>query len=52
MKNSKFVNVPPLIENNVTIQDPTEQSNIFNTYFTSKSQVENPDDPVPTLSVE
>ena len=33
MKNNKFSNVPPLIENNETIQDPLRQSNIFNKFF-------------------
>ena len=30
MKNNKFSNIPPLVENNVTVNDPSEQSNIFN----------------------
>ena len=30
MKNNKHCNIPPLIENDITLQDPTEQSNIFN----------------------
>ena len=49
MKNNKFTNVPPLVENNVTVQDPTQQSNIFNNFFASKSTVENMDDPIPFL---
>ena len=49
MKNNKFCKVPPLVENNVTVQDPLEQSNIFNNFFASKSTVQNPDDPVPNL---
>ena len=32
MKNDKFFNVPPLIENDETIQDPLRQSNIFNNF--------------------
>ena len=31
------------------MQDSTEQSNIFNQYFASKSTVQNPKDPVPNL---
>ena len=46
---SQHVHVPPLIENGSTIHDPLEQSNIFNQFFTSKSSVLNPNDPVPTL---
>ena len=49
MKNSKFSNIPPLVENDRTVQDPLEQSNIFNTFFASKSTVQNPDDPAPNL---
>ena len=32
MKNNKFTNIPSLIENNSTINDPLEQSNIFTKY--------------------
>ena len=49
MKNNKFTNVPPLVENNITVQDPTQQSNIFNNFFASKSTVKNLDDPIPFL---
>ena len=49
MKNNKHCNIPPLIENDITVQDPTEQSNIFNKFFASKSTVQNPNDPVPDL---
>ena len=49
MKNNKFSAVPPLVENDLTIQDPLEQSNIFNSFFSSKSSVNNPNDPVPNL---
>ena len=44
MKNNKFTNVPPLVDNNITVQDPTKQSNIFNDFFASKSTVNNLDD--------
>ena len=50
MKNNKFSTIPPLVENESTIQDPLEQSNIFNKYFSSKSTVQNPDDPAPNLT--
>ena len=33
MKNTKHCNIPPIIENDITVQDPTEQSNIFNNFF-------------------
>ena len=49
MKNNKFSNVPPLIEENRTIHDPLEKSNLFNNFFASKSTVQNPNDPVPLL---
>ena len=49
MKNNKFTNISSLIENNSTINDPLEQSNIFNNFFASKSSVDNSDDPVPIL---
>ena len=49
MKNNKFSNVSPLIENNTTILDPLEKSNILNKFFASKSTVQNPNDPVPPL---
>ena len=49
MKNNKFANIPPLVENDVTIKDPVEQSNIFNEFFASKSSVRNLDDPIPIL---
>ena len=49
MKNNKFTNVPPLVDNNITVQDPTKQSNIFNNFFASKSTVNDMDDPIPFL---
>ena len=49
MKNDKFCNTPPLVENDVTINDPLQKANIFNAFFASKSSVPNPDDPVPQL---
>ena len=49
MKNSKFSNTPPLVENDKVINDPHEKSNIFNKFFASKSSVPNYDDPAPNL---
>ena len=49
MKNNKFSAVPPLVENDITVQDPLEQSNIFNSFFASKSSVNDPNDPAPNL---
>ena len=49
MKNNKFCNTPPLVENNETINDPHQKSNIFNTFFESKSTVPNSNDPAPHL---
>ena len=49
MKNNKLSNVSPLIENDRTILDSLEKSNIFNNYFASKSTVQNSNDPVPPL---
>ena len=49
MKNNKFSNTPPLVENDKVINDPYEKSNIFNTFFASKSSVPEHYDPAPTL---
>ena len=49
MKNNKFSNIPPLIENDKIVQDPLEKSNIFNNFFASKSTVPSENDPVPIL---
>ena len=49
MKNNKFSNLPTIVENNITVQDPLNQSNIFNKHFAAKSSVHNSDDPVPNL---
>ena len=49
MKNSKFSNTPPLVEDDKVINDPHEKSNIFNKFFASKSSVPNYDDPAPNL---
>ena len=49
MKNNKFCNTPPLVENENVINDPLEKSNLFNTFFASKSTVPNSNDPAPNL---
>ena len=49
MKNTKFSTIPPLVENDTTVQDPLQKSNIFNTFFASKSTVPNFQDPAPHL---
>ena len=47
MKNNKFTKVPPLIENDETVQDPLQKNNTSNDFFASKSSVNNPNDPPP-----
>ena len=49
MKNSKFSAVPRLVENDETIHNPLQKSNIFNSYFASKSTVASANDPAPEL---
>ena len=49
MKNSKFSAIPPLVENEVPIQDSLTKSNLLNSFFASKANVHCPDDPVPSL---
>ena len=49
MKNSNFIHTTPLVENEQTINDPQEKSNIFNNFFTSKANVENPEEEPPNL---
>ena len=50
MKNNKVNSTPPLIENENIINDPKEKSNIFNSFFASKSTVPNSNDPAPNLA--
>ena len=52
MKNNKFSNVPTLVVNDVTVQDPLQQSNIFNDFFASKSSVMNSNDPPPIYNAK
>ena len=49
MKNQKFSTVPNLVENENTIVDSLEKSNLLNSFFASKSSVPCPNDPVPSL---
>ena len=49
MKNNKFSPTPPLIENDSTVNDPGLKADIFNTFFASKSNVQNSDDLPPPL---
>ena len=46
---SKNTVIPPLIEGENTVSDPLEQAEIFNQYFTGKSNVRNPNDDPPVL---
>ena len=41
MKNGKFSYTPPLVENDITINDSFEKSNLLNDYFASKATVDN-----------
>ena len=52
MNNNKFSSIPPLVENDVTVQDPSEKSNIFNQFFAAQSTVESPNEPATTLPRE
>ena len=38
-----------MVENDTVVNDSYEKSNIFNTFFASKSTVPNPNDPAPNL---
>jgi len=49
MSNQKYSTIPPLIENNNTIDNASEKSNILNNFFASKSTVNNPEDALPVL---
>ena len=49
MKNNKFLPTPPLVENNETINEPNQKSEIFNKFFASKSTVHGADDVPPNL---
>ena len=49
MKNNKFSPSSPLVENGNTINDPGKKSEIFNTFFASKSSVPGSEDDPPNL---
>ena len=49
MKNNKFTPTPPLLENNVTIHEPQQKCELFNTFFASKSNVHGANDAPPNL---
>ena len=49
MKNSKHSQIPPLTEGDTVINDSQEKSNLFNSFFSSKSTVPNPNDIPPEL---
>ena len=50
MKNNKVSNIPPLIDNNCTITDPTNKANLLNSHFAAKSTVTSPTDIPPQLT--
>ena len=49
LNNQKFSSIPPLIDGNLTIKDPKQQSDVLNTHFAAKSTVPNPNEAVPYL---
>ena len=49
MKNNKFSPTPPIVENDQTINEPKQKSEIFNTFFASKSSVNGETDDPPFL---
>ena len=49
MKNGKFSKTPPLVEGEEIVNDPMKKSNLFNKFFTTKSQVPNPEETPPHL---
>ena len=49
MKNNKFTPTPPLLENDVIINEPKQKSELFNTFFSSKCNVQNANDDPPNL---
>ena len=49
MKNNKFVQTPPLIEQGETIHEPKHKSEVFNSFFASKSSVSGHEDDPPYL---
>ena len=49
MQTNKYTSIPPILENNSSVQDPQTKANIFNTFFASKSCVPHPNDVPPFL---
>ena len=49
MKTNKVSSTPPLIENDQVINDPETKSNLFNSFFASKSMVHGNNDASPIL---
>ena len=49
MNNNKISSIPALIENNKTVTDNQEKSNLLNNHFSAKATVPNPNDQVPPL---
>ena len=48
-KTSIKVPIPPLSDEGVIIDDPIDKANLFNKFFTEKSQVNRPNDIPPNL---
>ena len=48
-KCNKNASIPPLLESEKIVDDPVEKANLFNQFFTGKSQVINPNDHPPDL---
>ena len=48
-KTSKNNIIPPLLDNGELVNDPLQQAEMFNKYFTGKSNVRNPNDKTPPL---
>ena len=48
-KTNKNASIPPLFEDDKIIEDPLEKANLFNRFFTDKSQVIKPNDQPPDL---
>ena len=49
IKNNKFTPTPSLLENDVIINEPKQKSELFNKFFSSKSNVQGANDGPPNL---
>ena len=49
LRAKKNASIPPLLDSERLIDDPVEKANLFNKFFTDKSQVSNPNDNPPQL---